>query len=221
MKKSDKKYIFILISIILIICRVYIKDIYINFISLFNSNNNIEYTNEYINTLEDKISKYEEIDKLNDCIKATITYRNPIFWYDTFTIDKGINDGVKLNDMVINNTGFIGIIDNVYPNTSEVLLITSISNNKHITVGLTNDINTIYGIIDMYDRKTNKIIISELTNYIEGDIKVITTNFTNEFIEGIIIGKVDKIIESKNELSYTAIVTPTMDLNDIKYVCVK
>ena len=44
---------------------------------------------------------------------------------DVILIDKGSDEGLRLNMPVVNASGIIGIIDAVYPHMSKVLLITS------------------------------------------------------------------------------------------------
>ena len=75
---------------------------------------------------------------------------------------------------------------------------------------------------EIYNKYKNELVVSELTTDIKynDELNVITTNFTNSFKEGIIIGKVKKIEDDTNGLSKNAIITPILNYNDIKYVCV-
>ncbi len=218
------KKITIYMVIILIILSILFKNSFNNLLKLvyIKKDNSIvfsdTFTNAYIKSLEDNIKEYEDINSIDNCINSTIIYRNPTYWYDSFTINKGIKDNININDIVINSSGLIGIISKVYDSSSEVSLITNI-NNK-ITVGLKNDNKEIYGILDSYNKITNEFIVSELTSDIDGDINVITTNFTNKYKEGILIGKVIKIIDNSNGISKDAIVKSNINYNNIKYVCV-
>jgi len=58
-----------------------------------------------------------------DKIGASIINRNPSAWYQTVTINRGSNDGVKVNDPVIANLGLVGKVISVSPSSSDVLLI--------------------------------------------------------------------------------------------------
>lgn len=231
MRKKNKYIYFFIILIILFIIfqfKYVLKDSFNMFLEtiflrkdekLIISN---DLTNTYIKELEKDIKEYKEISNLNDCINSTIIYRNPEYWYDEFTINKGRVDNIKVGSMVINNEGVIGIISTVYDNTSTISLITNIDKNRKITVGIINKDETIYGLISNYDKNKNEIIISELTKdiTITDDLSVITTNFTNTFKEGLIIAKVKDIKDDSNGLSKNVIATPVVDYNDIKYVCV-
>lgn len=231
MKKNKNYKLLFIISIFLIITILFnnnFKDSLNNFLKIIylNDNKNIifsdELTKNYINTLEEELSKYKEITKLNNCIKASLIYRNPSIWYDEFIINKGSNDNIKINDIVINNEGLIGKVKNVYKNSSLISIITNTSNKERITVGITNDKEIVYGIISDYDKLNNEIIISEVTKDIENNenLSVVTTSFTNTYKDGIIIGKVKNIIDDSNGLSKKVIATPKVDYNNIKYVCV-
>ena len=229
--KKRKVYIFIFLIILLVV--ISFKDILKNtynsileIIFLIDNKSLIisdDLTNNYIYSLESDIKEYKEITNINKCINSTIIYRNPIYWYNELVINKGKNDNIKINSVVINNKGIIGIISKVYDNSSVVSLITNISNDKRITVGITNGEYTIYGLINKYDKYKNEIIISEITKDIElsNNLHVITTNFTNTFKEGIILGKVKNIKNDDDGLSKNVIVEPIIDYNNIKYVCVE
>ena len=104
------------------------------------------------------------------------------------------------------------------------LSLTTIAQNKDkkITVAISDGETISYGIISSYNKYKNELVVSELTTDIKynDELNVITTNFTNSFKEGIIIGKVKKIEDDTNGLSKNAIITPILNYNDIKYVCV-
>lgn len=229
MKKNS---VFIFVIIIFLLLTIFFSDNLKNsFNSFFNiiylkEDKNIVFTNDftknYINTLEKDIKEYKEIEELDNCINASIIYRSPSIWYDEFTINKGSNDNIKINDIVINNEGLIGKINKVYKNSSVVTLITNVNSKEHVTVGITNNVDTVYGIINGYDKLSNEIIISEVTKDINNndDLNVITTSFTNTYKDGIIIGNVKNIIDDSNGLSKIVIVTPKVNYNNIKYVCV-
>lgn len=229
MKKNSIYILIILIILLTIGFKDVIKSTYngvLELIYLIDNKSLVitdDVTQNYINTLESDIEEYKEITNLNNCINSTVIYRNPTYWYDELVINKGKNDNIQINSVVINNKGIIGIIDKVYDNSSIVSLITNINKDKKITVGITNDKDTIYGIISKYDKYKNELIISEITKDIElkDDLNVITTNFTNTFKEGLIIGKVKDIKNDEEGLSKNVIVTPITDYNNIKYVCVE
>lgn len=223
MKKIHKILIFIIL-ILMIIFQTYLKDSYNSFIGLFKKEEKLVMNDEmisvYINGLEKEIANFKSIKSIKDCQNARIIYRNPNYWYDTFVINKGALDGINENDIVINESGLIGIVTKIYNNSSDISLLTNTDKNKAITVGITNNKETIYGIIRKYNKLKNELIIEELTSNIEGDLNVVTTSFTQIFKENILIAKVKEVKNSKDGLSKYAVATPIVDYNNLNYVCV-
>ena len=218
----NKKILIYLLIVVVLFCLIF-KNKYNLLIGKIISNKVIsfsdDFTSNYINELENDIKEYKDISNIKDCINASVIYRNPVYWYDEFTINKGIKDGIEKGYTVINDKGIVGVIKDVHDNYSIISLITNINANNKITVGIKAD-ETIYGIISNYDKLKDEIIVSELTSTIEnGNYDVITTNYT-DLKSGIIIGKVKNIIDDSNGLSKNAIVKPIVNYNDIRYVCV-
>ena len=231
MNKS-KKYVILLIFLIVLFAIVsfkfVLKDSFNMFLELIYMTRNEklmisdELVDNYIKQLEGDISEYKKVSNLNSCINSTVIYRNPSIWYDEFTINKGIKDNIKVGNMVINHEGIVGIVSNVYDNSSIVSLITNINTKKKITVGIKVEEEVIYGLISNYDKIRNEITISELTKdiSINGGESIVTTNFTSTFKEGLIIAKVKNIIDDDNGLSKNVIATQSVNYNNIRYVCV-
>lgn len=237
-KYEIKKYIFLLILTILLIVIFTSTNIVKNISNLYNiiienilitkDKNMItdDMTKTYIKDLEKQNNELKSINGIEKeeygYVNATVIYRNPMFWYDTLTINKGIKDGVKTGDMVINKFGLIGTVIKVFNDSSLISIITNINKDKKITVAISDGETISYGIISSYNKYKNELVVSELTTDIKynDELNVITTNFTNSFKEGIIIGKVKKIEDDTNGLSKNAIITPILNYNDIKYVCV-
>ena len=127
-KKSNYKLLLILLVILLaLLLRPNIKDAYSALFNIFNKDNKIVYSdnlvNNYIDTLENDITEYKEITKLNDCVDSYVTYRNPSIWYDEFMINKGKRE-VSKGNIVINNEGLVGVVKEVYNNYKDVKYIT-------------------------------------------------------------------------------------------------
>ncbi len=227
-----KKLIFIFIFLVffmsIIILKPTIKGCFNNIINLININKSNKFiikdttTSNYIKLLEKDIKEYKYISNLENCISSMVLYRNPSIWYDTLVINKGKNDNINLYDTVINNSGLVGIITEVLDNSATVSLITNIDKFKKITIGITSDDDIIYGLISKYDKFKNEIIVSEITKDIKlnDNIYAMTTNLTNNYKEGMVIGKVINVVNDENGLSKNAIIKPVVDYNNINYVCV-
>ena len=57
-------------------------------------------------------------------VTADVISRDPTVWYATVEVDRGSDDGVRLNDPVIGDEGLVGRVSLVAPTVSDVTLIT-------------------------------------------------------------------------------------------------
>ena len=246
-KKKSKKLILVVISILIffLISFFIIKDdrklttleqmlkdsiLFINEIinpSKLIKNENIE--NRYraeIDNLKNEINTLKESLKLNtilsnyEVISATVINRNLGYFYDTVTIDKGENDGIKENRAVITNDGLIGKIIKVSKSTSTVKLLTSSTNKSMVSVGIKVNNKYVYGILVSYNEKENYYTIQGITdvqNIKIGD-DVITSGMGDVFPSGLLIGKVLEITKDNFDLEAIIKVKPSIDVNNIDYV---
>lgn len=151
-------------------------------------------------------------------INSTVIERNKLYYFNTITIDKGINDNIKENMAVVNKNGLIGKIEKVYTDTSIVRLITTNDNNK-ISVKIKNDSNYIYGTIVSFEN--DLFIINDITNYQNVSInnEVYTTGL-GVFPSDILIGKIEKIEENKYNTNKLIYVKSDVNFNEINYVSI-
>ncbi|MEF2689970.1 MAG: rod shape-determining protein MreC [Bacilli bacterium] len=199
--------------------------------SITTKNKTIEVTDlslkTYIYNLEKEMDEMSNLLKLNKnekykCVNANVINRNPSFWYESVTINKGSLDNIEKDNIVINNIGVIGKINKVYNNSSEVSFITNVNSKNKTTVAIKYNDEIVYGTISKYDYNKKELIISEITTNIEyiDNMEVFSLDLNNNNLSGLLIGKVIKIEKDKNNLSKIAVVKPVVDFNSIKYVCV-
>lgn len=195
-----------------------------------NTNQNESYIiQKNVNTsLEKEIKELKEVLELNktltgyEPVNATILTRNKSYWFNTISIDKGKNSGLKENMAVITKNGLIGKLSKVYDNSSEVKLITTDDINFKVSIAIkTNEVDN-YAILSGYDKKTGYIKatgIDKTTEINKGD-KVLTSGLGEMFPAGIYIGTVEKIESDKYNLSKNIYVKTYQNFNDIHYVTV-
>ena len=153
-------------------------------------------------------------------LNATVVSRNTGYWYNTLTIDKGLQNGVEVGMVVINSTGLIGKIVTVSNFTSDVRLITTTDTNNKISVTVTDGENKITGLINGYDYEKGVLEVEGISNTESvnvGDF-VYTSGLGGVFPSGILIGKVESITTDVYDLSKIINVTPSADFDDINYV---
>jgi len=223
--KDDRELIFI--EKIIKDCTLFINEI-INPLKLIK-NENLEIEKRYqaeIDNLKREIDYLRESLELNtilsdyEVINATVINRNLGYFYDTVTLDKGLNDGVKENMAVITSDGLIGKTIKVSNSTTTVKLLTSSTSKVGVSVGIKVGNNYVYGILVSYDEKDNYYTIKGITDVvnIEMGSSVTTTGMGDLFPSGLLIGEVIEITKDNFDLEAIIKVKPSINVNNIDYV---
>lgn len=207
--KKNYFYVILLIIYILFLCKDTILGMINNekeIASYVCSEKESYYQEEYESLLNLVDLNIEE----KDIIYSKILLRDIYEFYDQMTILKGTSSGIKKGDAVINEYGFIGVIDTVYKNYSTVNLITN--NKTNISV----KINDSYGILNAVD---GKLIVKniKLNHEINIGDEVYTSGLTS-IPENIFVGKIESVNKDSLELEYILGVEQENHLMNIKYV---
>lgn len=151
-------------------------------------------------------------------IECEITARQPGNWFEIFTINKGKNDGIKLNDTVVVASNLygeniiealVGRVTEVFDNHAEV---TSISN-KQIKVSFINIRSQDGGILEgSYNQNLMGYMYDRNADIIAGD-KIITSGLGGLFKKDIYIGEVSEVVNDENGLKKIVYVTPLHEIN--------
>ncbi|MCP1109209.1 rod shape-determining protein MreC [Lachnospiraceae bacterium PF1-21] len=174
-----------------------------------------------------ELERLRELFKLDDNyldyekVGARVIANNSSNWYADFTIDKGSNDGIKVNANVLAGQGLVGIVTEVTPNTARVETI--IANNMNISgmVLTTSDTCVIRG--DLQDIASGKIRFEKLANN-DNEVKigdeVVTSHISPYFVQGLLIGKISEIEVDANNLTRSGYITPVADFSTLYEVLV-
>ena len=177
--------------------------------------------------LKDNIKELKNILDLNNTlteyniVNATVISRNKN-WFNTINIDKGSNDGLKEDMIVISKGGLIGKIIKTSFYTSEVKLITTSNLDLKISVSIKHDDNYTYGILSGYNKDSKLLLVNDIidnTNITKGDL-VLTSGLSETYPKGIIVGYVDNIKTDHLGISKIISVKSEVDFNNIFYVSV-
>lgn len=141
-------------------------------------------------------------------------------WYSTFTIDKGSADGIEKDMNVIAGGGLVGIITEVGTNYS--LIKTVIEDNSYVSGMLidTGDTCIVNGDIELMD--TGLIHLRGFSNDItvrNGD-KIVTSNISDKYLPGILIGYTKDITADSNNLTQTGYLVPAVDFGHLQEVLI-
>ncbi len=150
-------------------------------------------------------------------IPAQVIARNPNTWYNTITIDQGSSKGIARNMPVITPEGLVGRVSSVSSDHAVVILITD----REAAVGAMIQENRVPGII-VGTVNGEQLELSQIPFYSEvtkGN-RVVTSEFSELYPAGIMIGVIDKVSAEHEALTKTATVIPAVDLDQIEEVLV-
>lgn len=150
-------------------------------------------------------------------LPTEVIYSDPTGFTQVLAIDKGSNDGLNLNQPVVVAPGIlVGKIIKLYPNSSEVIIITDPSiviNAEVVDSGAKGLIRGEHGLGLSLDLVTQNELIKT------GD-GVITSGLSSDYPRGLYIGEVSGIRSSATELFQKAFVSPAADLRNLQFLFV-
>ena len=164
--------------------------------------------------LEENYSDYEKIG-------AHVIANNGSNWYTDFTIDKGSNDGIKVDCNVLAGSGLVGIVTEVGPNYAKVRSVIDDSSNISSMILSTSDTCMVRGDITL--AADGRIRFEKLKNN-ENEIKVgeqvVTSHVSDRFLQGLFIGYISEINVDSNNLTRSGYITPAVDFSQLQEVLV-
>ena len=201
---------------------------------LINANEELQNTidtlteqNNILSQNQAELTRLEELYNLDEeyadypKVAARIISKDPGNWYDTFMINKGSKDGIRVDNNVIAGKGLVGIVTEVGSNWATVRsIIDDSSNVSAMTVG-TSDTCMVEGDLELIDEgklrftqlydKDDKVTVGE---------RVVTSNISEKYVEGLFIGYVSDIELSTNNLTKTGTIVTPVDFQHLKDVFV-
>lgn len=129
---------------------------------------------------------------VSEIVPARVVGRTAGSFNQIITIDKGVSDGITEKSAVTSSGILVGIINKAYQNTSEVKLVSSYNTVVPATLGRSREMGLVRGGIE-------GAVISDIpsTTTIEEGEEVVTSGLGGDLPQGILVGYVDKIVESK------------------------
>ena len=204
------------------------NNIYEKYKELQNKEEQVDSVIAQNENLQSEIDKLKATLELNTILSdkvylnATVVSRNIGYWYNELTIDKGSKNGIEKGMAVVVPQGLIGQITKVSNYSSTVKLLSNENMNDKISVKIKTKDDYVYGLISMYDSKSNTYTvegISENVNITKG-ADVITTGMGTIFPSGLMVGKVKKVTTDNFDLSKVVEVESAVNFDDLDYVTV-
>ena len=121
---------------------------------------------------------------------------------------------------VISGGGLVGIVTETGKNWSAVRTIVDDSSNVSAMTVTTSDTCIVSGDLRLQD--DGKLAFSQMNteNEIQPGEKIVTSNISDKYLRGILIGYVDEVTEDSNHLTKTGYIIPAVDFQHIQEVLV-
>ncbi len=162
-------------------------------------------------------SQYDEYEKVG----ARIIARDSGNWFYSFVINKGADDGLTVDMNVMAGSGLVGRIVDTGPNWSKVKSIIADDSNVSAMVLSSSDNMVVNGDLRLY--ASGVISFEQLKDsddvVVEGD-KVVTSNISDKYLPGILIGYINTINTDSNNLTKSGYITPAVDFEHLEEVLV-
>lgn len=151
-----------------------------------------------------------------EVLGARVIARDPTPWVRTFTIDRGVRDGVRAGMAVLSPRGVVGQVAQAGRTASRVLLLTDHNSGIDAFVQRSRARGIVQGTPDegchmKYLRRDEDVV--------PGD-RVLTSGLDGIFPKGVLIGKVVEVARRHRDLLQVAVVHPSVELDHIEEVLV-
>ena len=165
--------------------------------------------------LDNKYPSYEKT-------AARVIAKDASNWFVTFIIDKGSDDGIEVNMNVIAGSGLVGIVTSVGKHSATVTTIINDTSNVSGMMLTTSDSCIVRGNLQsmIEEQVITFDTLHDRDNVISVGEPVVTSNISDKFLQGILIGYVTSVTVDANNLTKSGTITPVVDFEHIEEVLV-
>ena len=187
---------------------------------LTEENNRLQAQQFELNRLRQLYELDQEYMQYNK-IGARVIARDSEKWFQVFRINKGSSDGVAVDMNVVADGGLVGIVTDVGANYATVRSIIDDSSRVG-AMSVDSSYNCIVaGDLRLIDEgKLQFIHLKDEDDKIQEGEKIVTSDVSDKFLKGILIGYVSEIKEDPNNLTKTGTLTPAVDFEHLSEVLV-
>ncbi len=209
----------------------YIKNIFKTYILIVGKEGENKRLLERINKFEKEKNRYIEIKLENARLRkimqltserpdyittAEVFARDPTNWFQMLWINKGTNDGIAKDMVVVTPVGPVGRVFRVFSDEANIILITDV--NSSVAVRLQS--SRVEGILE--GRGVNSCYMKYVSKEIDVKVgeRVITSGLEGIYPGGLLIGYVTNVKKEGEEVFQLIEVTPAQDLNTVEEVAI-
>ena len=170
-----------------------------------------------LRTLYNLDTDYSEFEK----VAAQVIGKDTGNWYSTFLINRGSSDGIAVDMNVIADGGLVGIVTETGAHWATVRSIIDDSSNVSAMAVSTSDNCVVTGDLELIDE--GKLSFEQLydqDNKVTVGERIVTSNISENYVEGLFIGYVSEIQQDPNNLTKTGTIVTPVDFGHLKDVFV-
>lgn len=152
---------------------------------------------------------------------ATVTQRSTTNWGCQITVNAGSAQEVEAGDCVIDQYGnLVGVVEQVGTNWSLVSTLLDPGLELGVRVARTDDSAVAQGDFALMDQgKLRMTYIPQDAQLVSGD-QVVTSGLGGNYPGGLLVGQIESIDTEADGISRSAVLTPSADVENIRYVYV-
>lgn len=153
-------------------------------------------------------------------IAARVIGKDTGNYFNLFTIDKGSDDGIKVDMNVISGGGLVGIVSDVGRNYAKVRAIIDDESGVSASFANTSDSAIVSGDLKKIDEGLINITGIDINAEVSAGDMVVTSQISDKFLPGILIGYVKSVSKDSTGLTKSGTLIPVVDFKHINEVLV-
>lgn len=159
-------------------------------------------------------------DTEHDYVAAQIISKSWNNWENTLTLNIGLDEGIKINDVVTTRTGIVGYVYEVGSNWSKVITVLDPSMSVSSLVKRTGDDGIVQGDYNAKNGQYCKISFIDKESGLSVGDTIETSGAGGIFPAGLYIGKISQLKTVSDGVSRQAVIETGADFNNLSHVMV-
>ena len=183
-------------------------------------------TNATLSMEQDELTRLRELYSLDqgyaqyDKVAANVISKDSGTWYSNFVINKGSKDGIEVDMNVISGSGLVGIVTEVGNNWASVRSIIDDSSKVSAMTVSHLDSCIVSGDLELLDDGLLAFDQMNTENEVSIGDQIVTSNISDKYLEGILIGYISEVNDDSNHLTKTGYLVPVVDFAHLQEVLV-
>lgn len=154
-------------------------------------------------------------------VGAEVISKDPGNWFSTFVVNKGSDDGIKVDMNVMAQGGLIGIVTRVGKTWAQVRAIIDDDSNVSAMAASTSEPCMVTGdLLGMDEGKIKFYGLRDSDNAIIEGASIVTSNISNKYLPGLLIGYVSDISIDSNNLTKSGTIIPVASFRSLREVLI-